>query len=398
MEQNQPLVSVSLLTYNAEKYLENCLASVLKQSYPHLEILIIDNASTDGTVEYLKSFDLTEDKNNLRIIFNKENVGFAAGHNQAIKESKGEFILCLNQDVVLDKDFITEAIKVFKQAEQVAVVQGKLLRKSVDHPDSHQLVGYQVFSAVDTTGLEILKNRRIINRGQGEIDQGQFEKAREIFGADGAAPVYRRKALEDVKLPARLRPAKSGASAGAQNYKRSLKLVRSGGMKASFRSSLTANYNQIKDLDNFGEYFDEDFNMYKEDVDLAWRLQLYGWQAIYQPKSVAWHDRTAGDSAARNYFAIIRERLRIGKFAKYLAFKNQRLMQLKNEQVLLLLKHFPWFLPKETASWFYVLIFERYTWRAIKDLFKQMPRALKKRKVIMARKRIGAKEMEKWFN
>ncbi len=360
MEQNNLLISISLLTYNAEKYIENCLTSVLRQTYPRLEILIIDNASTDKTIEYLrdlqlKSFDWAQDKKDLKVIFNQKNVGFATGHNQAIRQSKGEFILCLNQDVILDKNFIAKAVEVFKQDEKVAVVQGKLLRKSVDHPDSHKLVGYQVFPAIDTTGLVILKNRRIINRGQGEIDQGQFEEAKEIFGADGAAPLYRRKALEDIKIPA------------------------------------------LGKVKKEGEYFDEDFNMYKEDVDLAWRLQLYGWQALYQPKSVAWHDRTAGDSAATNYFAIVRERLKIGKFAKYLAFKNQRLMQLKNEQILLLPKHFPWFLPKEIASWFYVLVFERYTWRAITDLFKQMPQALRKRKVIMARKKVRAKEMERWF-
>ena len=126
-------------------------------------------------------------------------------------------------------------------------------------------------------------------------------------------------------------------------------------------------------------------------------MLLYGWQTIYQPAAIAWHWRGSGDSATRTPWGIIKERRKINQFAKYLSFKNQRLMQLKNDQGWLLLKHLPWFLPKEIASWLYVLLFERYTWRAIKDLFKQMSRAWQKRKIIMAKKKIGVKEMGKWF-
>lgn len=339
-----PLVSINLLAYNAEKYLNKCLGAVLGQTYPHLEILIIDNASTDKTRDYLENLP---EEPNLRIIYNQKNIGFSAGHNQGIRESKGEFVLCLNQDVVLDNDFIQEAIGLFAQDKQIAAVQGKSLRWHLGSM-TNKFSGYQVSHIIDSTGLVILKNRRIINRGQGDIDQGQYEKTEEIFGADGASPIYRRQALEHIKIN--------------------------------------------------NEYFDEDFFCYKEDVDLAWRLRLYGWKTFYQPKAIAWHARTAGDSAARNYLTIIKERLEISKFAKYLAFKNQRLMQIKNEQGRLLLKHFPWFLPKEAGSWIFVLLFERYTWRAIRDLFRQMPRAWQKRKIIMSKKKIGIKEMAKWFN
>ena len=333
MQRNHPLVSINLLTYNGRQYVENCLNSVLRQTYLHIKTLVIDNASTDGTVDYLKKF--WEHNSKARLIFNQRNLGFAAGHNQGIKESQGEFILCLNQDVILDKDFVKRAVEILGKDDKVAAVQGKILRMPLTS------------KIIDVTGLVILKNRRIIARAQGQTDQGQFEKIEEIFGADGAVPVYRRKALADVK---------------------------------------------IKE-----EYFDEDFFAYKEDVDIAWRMQLYGWKVIYQPKAIAWHWRGSGDSATRTPWGIIRERRKISKFAKYLAFKNQRLMQIKNEQSWLLLKHLPWFLSKEITSWFYVLLFERYTWRAIKDLFRQIPQAWQKRKIIMAKKRVGAKEIGKWF-
>ncbi len=351
MGQNYPLVSINLLSWNGQKYIQGCLESVFKQTYPNIEVLALDNGSTDRTVEYLK--EIKNRRANLRIIgFYSKNIGFAAGHNQIIKESRGEFVLCLNQDIILDKNFIKEAVKLFNNDEKIATVQGKLLQWRKEY--------------IDTTGLVILKNRRIINQGQGQINKGQFEKVKEIFGADGAAPVYRRKALEDIKLAVRQRTD-------------------------------IQNHNQIKDLSDFGEYFDEDFFAYKEDVDLAWRLRLYGWKAFYQPKTIAYHDRTSGESAAKNYFSIIQERLKIGKFGKYLSFKNQRLLQIKNEQLKILLKHSLWFLPKEICSWIYVLLFERYTWKAIKDLFKQMPLAWRKRKIIMKNKKASVKEMSRWF-
>ena len=328
MEQNHPLVSISLLTWNAEKYLKMCLDSIYNQSYSNLEILVLDNGSKDKTIKYIK------EQNNLKIIgFNKENIGFSAGHNRIIKESKGDFVLILNQDVILHKDFIKEAIKIFYKDKKIASVQGKIMQWKK---------GF-----IDTTGMIMLKNRRIINRGQGQFDKGQFEKVEEIFGADGAAPIFRKKALEDIKIKS--------------------------------------------------EYFDEDFFCYKEDVDLAWRLRLYGWKAFYQPKSIAYHDRTSGENTALSYFSIIKERLKINKFNKYLSFKNGRLMQIKNEQIGVLIKHLPWFLPKEIGAWVFATIFERYTWKAFLDIFKQMPLALRKRREIMSKKRISSKEISKWF-
>jgi len=355
------LVSINILNYNDKRTIKKAIGSAVKQTYPYLEILIIDNASTDGSCEMIKEEinnwrkrrkDLLEtlypDKNysvQIRLIKNSTNRGFAPGHNQAICECRGDFILCLNADAILKPDYIEQALGPFGDLK-VGAVQGKLIR--YDFKRDQALKDEEgKYNIIDAVGLSMLKNRRIIARGQGEPDRGQYERAEEIFGVDGAVPIYRREALEDVKI--------------------------------------------------FGEYFDEDFFLYKEDVDLAWRLRLYGWKAIYQPKAVACHGRGAGDSAATTYGKIIQERRKISQKSKYYSFKNQRLMQIKNEMSLLLLRDFPQFLFKEIGSWIYVIFFEHYTVRAIKELFRQMPGAFKKRKVIMERKRVGVREMGKWF-
>lgn len=342
MNKLQPLVSINLLTYNGLKFLEPCVNSVLRQTYPNIEFLIIDNNSTDGTLEkideLLKSFSGNLKPKTYKL---KANLGFAAGHNFGIKRAAGEFIICLNQDAILTENFTENILKPFDDLK-VAAVQGKVMRLKEKKGN-----GFEFTGLIDSVGLVMLKNRRIISRGQGEKDGGQYGQAREIFGVDGAVPIYRKSAMEDVK---------------------------------------------IKD-----EYFDEDFFMYKEDVDLGWRLRLAGWKAVYEPEAVAHHFRGAGDSAAKNYFAIVRERLKINPFAKYHAFKNQRLMQIKNEMPILFLKHLPRILIKEISSWFYVLAFEKYSLKAIYQLLKETPGALEKRKIIMAKRKVSEKELEIWF-
>ena len=341
----EPRVAVNLLLFHPGIYLEPCLKSILAQSYRNFELLIIDNNSQDETVDKVKELmekNGTEIK--WRLIENSENLGYAKGHNLGIRESGGDLIVLVNQDVILNENFLEQVVKPFDN-QKIGAVQEKLLRLRIDN---EKLIGTET---IDTTGLVILKNRRIIARGQGQKDEGQFNKSEEVFGTDGALPVYRRAALEEIKI-------------------------------------------QIGQKD---EYFDEDFFMYKEDVDLAWRLRLYGWQTIYEPKSLAWHARTAGDSARTSYIGIIKERLKINQFGKYHAFKNQRLMQIKNEQFSLLMRHALWFIPKEIGAWLYVLAFEHYTWRSIRELFRLMPRAWRKRKIIMAKKKISNNEMRKWF-
>ncbi len=349
MKQNKNLVSVHLLAFNGQKYIQACLNSVLNQTYPQIEILVTDNNSSDKTVDYLKKIQA---KHKLKIVYNKKNLGFAKGQNQGIERAQGEYILCLNQDVVLDKNFISNALKAFKKYPEAAAVQGKLLRWSGGMNFYNDFADYNISYIIDTKGLAVFKNGRIINREQGQIDNKREKKIKEIFGADGAAPIYRKQALEQVKII----------------------------------------------LNGRTEYFDEDFFAYKEDVDLAWRFRLYGWRSYYQPSALAWHDRTAGESAATGYWQVIKERRKISKFSKYLAFKNQRLMQLKNELPGHFAKRLPKLIFKEVGSWLYILIFEAYTFKAVKDLIKQAPNAWRKRKIIMANKKVGSKQIEKWFS
>ena len=390
---NLPFISINILNYNDKKTINKAIESAVRQIYPRVEILIIDNNSTDGSCEIIERKisewekyrkELLEEKYpnenysaKIKLIKNSENVGFAPGHNQAIRECQGDFILCLNSDAILTPNYLEQALKPFDD-KKVGAVQGKLLRYDFKKNEIKKDLENKK-NIIDTIGLAMLKNRRIIAQAQGEPDEGQYEKEKEIFGADGAVPIYRRAALEDVRLPMislskKKNPPQSPFTKGEKFVPPFAK-----GARGIF------------------EFFDEDFFLYKEDVDLAWRLRLYGWKTIYQPKAVAYHGRGAGDSAAKTYGKIIEERRKISERAKYYSFKNQRLMQIKNEIPLLLLIDLPYFLFKEIGSWIYVIIFEHYTIKAVGELFSQAPMAFKKRKIIMKKRRVGWKEMRKWF-
>src|SRR5579871_2507756 len=96
-------VAVTIVTYNSGRFIKRCLESVLDQNYPFKEIIVIDNNSTDGTIDILEPFDGRE---GCRIVYNEENIGFAAAQNQAIALSDSEWVLTLNPDVLLLPDFI----------------------------------------------------------------------------------------------------------------------------------------------------------------------------------------------------------------------------------------------------------------------------------------------------
>lgn len=375
--QKNPIVTISLINYNGKKFVFKAIESAIGQSYPNLEVILTDNNSTDGTREEIEKRipKWGEKRSGIKYIKNKNNDGFGKPHNQAIRIAKGSFVLLLNSDAILKPDYIENSLKLFNDPK-VGAVQGKLLRYDFDRNELCRDKDNPKLNIIDTTGLMMFKNRRIICIGQGQADAGQFETEKEIFGADGATPIYRKEALEDVKLPI------------LESRKRK---VESGKNNVTFHSPLST-------LQKY-EYFDEDFFMYKEDVDLAWRLRLNGWKTIYAPKAVAYHGRGSGDSMAKNYIDIIKERRKINNAAKYLSSKHQRLMQIKNDFPSLLFgKHFFEFIPKEIGAWIYTAVFEGFALKVLKDIYRNAPVFLEKRKMIMAKKRVGAKEMERWFN
>jgi len=316
------LVSIIILTYNSERYIENCLKSVSGQTYDNIEILIVDNNSNDGTRGILREL-----KGNQRVILNNENLGYAGGNNIGIKQSRGEYVILINPDVVLDKNFVQEIVSEFEKDPKIGSVQGKI----------YQMNKRVKTNIIDTVGFEFFKSGRIIDRGQGEQDNRQYDKSYEIFGVNGAAAVYRRETLNDVELKE--------------------------------------------------EYFDEDFFCYAEDFDLAWRARLRGWKSVFNPKAIAWHDRTSSKSISGGWKEFRKTRKSQSLWLRKMSWRNVWLAFIKN----LPLKSFfhPQFLKRQIKFCFYLLIFEPGVLLIKFSIIKLLPRMLKKRKIIMENKKVN---------
>lgn len=118
--QHKPLVSIIILTFNALEYTKICVRSIQNHtSYPY-EIIFVDNASTDGTVEYLQ--ELVEKNPGYKLIRNPENKGFAAGNNQGAAAANGEYILLLNNDVIVSDDWLDSMVESLKKDNRIGMV------------------------------------------------------------------------------------------------------------------------------------------------------------------------------------------------------------------------------------------------------------------------------------
>src|SRR5438445_3034889 len=176
-------VSVTIVTYNSGRFIKRCLESVLAQRYQHKEIIVIDNASDDGTTDILEQF---EDR--CQVVYNSENIGFAAAQNQAIGLSSGEWVLTLNPDVLLLPDFIQVLVDAGHMDPKVGSVCGKLLTMTAAFDIPAKPV-------VDSTGIYFNPMLRHLDRGSQEVDNGHYLNYEYVFGATAAAALYRREMM-----------------------------------------------------------------------------------------------------------------------------------------------------------------------------------------------------------
>jgi hypothetical protein len=120
--ENYPLVSIVILNWNGLAYLEKCLQSLLYLTYPNYEVIVVDNGSSDGSPDVVRSFQ------SVRLIVNNCNVGVAKANNIGIKAAKGDFIVLLNNDVVVDPLWLSELMKTVMQSPKVGIASGVILQ------------------------------------------------------------------------------------------------------------------------------------------------------------------------------------------------------------------------------------------------------------------------------
>ena len=314
-----------MTTYNSARLLQRCLESIYAQTHCPLELIIVDNASTDATREILAKFE-----SQTKIIYNDANIGFAAAQNAAAHLAQGEWLLSLNPDVFLSPDFIAQAIAAAQEHPEVGAICGKLLRWKPDQPSEFSQI-------IDSTGIYFLPNLRHLDRGAEELDQGQFETSEYVFGATGAAGLYRSEMVQDVAVE--------------------------------------------------GEFFDEQFFAYREDADLAWRAQLLGWQCLYTPRAVAWHVRRVTPER--------REELPLA--INWHSIKNRFLMRAKNISWPLYARLFLPATLRDAQVIAYCLLLDRRLASALTAVWKLRHDLRRKRKIIQSRRRVPDNQLLRWF-
>lgn len=175
-----PLVTVVILNYNGMKYLHGCLDSVIKSNYPNLEVVLVDNGSTDCSIEYV-----SKRYPHLGIIRLERNFGAAAGFNTGMKASKGRYVVTLANDVEVDPDLLRSLVYIMEAHPSVAACDPKFL----------DLRHKEFFDSTAGGGRYIDMFGNVMARGKGERDIGQYDRLTEVFVA---ATMYRRKAIEEV--------------------------------------------------------------------------------------------------------------------------------------------------------------------------------------------------------
>ncbi len=178
------LISIIILNWNGRVHLKECLDSVYSQTYKNIEIIFVDNNSSDGSVEFIK----LNYKNNIQVYKLDKNYGFAKGNNYGIKKAKGSYILLLNNDTQMKNDFVEKMYIAIKENKLIGSVSSKMLfynnRKMIDNVG----VGFKKLWGL---GYKI---------GWKEIDNTQYKNLKYIFGACAGAGLYKTELFEDVGL------------------------------------------------------------------------------------------------------------------------------------------------------------------------------------------------------
>lgn len=186
---DKPLVSIIIPHFNGKEILYNCLNSLEKTEYANKEVILVDNASTDGSVNQIQECFPW-----LSLITNATNLGYAGGCNSGLQKAKGKYVLFLNNDTVFESKWLDVLVETAERDESIAACQPKLL--SFGHRDVFDYSG-GAGGLIDIFGYPFAMGRIFFTL---EKDSQQYDQSREIFWASGTAMLVRRSVLDEVGI------------------------------------------------------------------------------------------------------------------------------------------------------------------------------------------------------
>lgn len=325
-----PAVDVCIVTHDSAADLPACLDAVAALEHRPLNVVVVDSGSADGSVAAAEAARpaLTLAGVGLRVDKLGSNLGFAAGMNRALALSAGEWALSLNADARPEPDYLNRLLACAGAAAgmRVGAVTGKLVRETPEQPP-----------LLDACGMRLTRSWRHLDRGSGEPDDGRFGRRERVFGATGAASLFRRSALADVALD--------------------------------------------------GDAFDPLFHSFREDAELAFRLRERGWEVLYEPAAVAVHRRWNLPARRRSMPPEVNRH----------SLKNRYLLRLYHQTAGNFLRTLPWALARDLGALAYALLFERSSLPAYAWLWRHRREIAARRRAVQGRRTVPPREVDRWF-
>jgi len=343
-------LSVHLVAWNGTKYIPYLFESLRKQTFKDWFLYIIDNGSKDETITAIKK-ELENFPVQYKFIENKENIGFAPGHNQAFRDTDSEYFLLLNQDMYLAPDCLEKMVKFLSEHTDAVAVSPRLMKW--DFIKAGDGLERSFSNQVDALGLKIFRNRRVIEQltGQDWGTVSKFVKVKnlEVFGVSGAFPMYRRSMIKEVAF-------------------------------------------------DDGSFLDESYHSYKEDVDLAYRLSARGLKSYIILDTLAYHDRSGAGPKEMDDSSAMANKKKQSEWVKYHSYKNHLRTLYKNEYWQNFILDLPWILWYETKKFGYYLLFDRHVLAGLKEIWDTRGDLVNKRKQVLKMREANWKELRKWWN
>ncbi|WP_210520966.1 glycosyltransferase family 2 protein [Hymenobacter terricola] len=310
-----PAILLSVVTWNSADSIEACVRSALAQTYTDFEMWVVDNASADDTRTRVAALAATDSRLHLHAL--PENTGFCGGHNYALDRTDTDFVLLVNPDIDMAPDYLAHAVAAMQADARIGTVCGLLVQSTEADP------------RIDSAGLVQLSGGRFGLRlhGQRVSEAGPLVPL-DVMGADGALPLLRRRFIDDLRVE--------------------------------------------------GAFFDPRFFAHKEDWDVAWRSQLYGWRTRFEPACRALHPR--------QFIPVnLAVRRRLGGSIKADAVKNQWLLLVKNTPANQIMAMLAQAIPRQLFILLYLVLFERTSLRALRYVWQHRRGLLASRRLVQAR-------------
>ena len=320
---------VIVVTHNHAATLSACLAAVAALDPAPIDVVVVDNASSDGSADLAAECGGADQ----RLIRETANTGFAAAVNRGLRQTGSPWVLSLNPDCAPRADFVTRllgAARANAELDEIGSITGRLVRASG--------ASLEPSGTLDAAGMIVTASGRHFDRGAGEPDDDRYRDPAWVFGGTGAATLFRRAALDDVAYPD-------------------------------------------------GQVLAESFFAYREDAELAWRLQWRGWRCLYTPDAVAVHGRGFRPEMGRRGHELVNR----------LSVRNRFLLRIHCADPGWHVRCFPWWKLRDIAVVGACLTVETSSLPGLIDVVRGWGDAWARRRWVMSRRTVPSRRISDWF-